>query len=196
MPPVLLEKPGALDSGSALEWLARLSLPRLVVNSGLALLWANRAARSVLSSGLLLNLRDERLCFDDPLGQDHWRERLSHVGAELERLVVTDKRGHPNAIVGAFRSSAAGQDALFLSLMAVAQPLDLVKCGLAAQFDLTRSECQIAQMLVDLLSPREIAESLGVSINTVRTHIRGIYLKLSVSSQRELLRLASSFCMV
>ena len=96
----------------------------------------------------------------------------------------------------AFRCAVAGRDAIFVSLMAVAQPLDLTRCGLAAMFDLTNSERQIAQMLVNLNTPREISEVLGVSINTVRTHIRGIYTKLSISSQRELLRLASAFCMV
>ncbi|MCT2559224.1 LuxR C-terminal-related transcriptional regulator [Tsuneonella sp. YG55] len=188
---------GALDGDSAVEWVYRLSLPRLVVNADLQLLWANRVAETVLASGQMVRRRGETLWFDDHLGQDHWRERLSEVGADLARLVVTDPRGHPNLIIGAFRrSDGTRRDAIFLSLMAVSQSLDLTKSGLAAMFDLTNAERQIAQMLVDLRSPREISESLGVSINTVRTHIRGIYVKLAVSSQRELLRLASTFCMV
>jgi DNA-binding CsgD family transcriptional regulator len=186
----------ALDGDSAVEWLSRLSLPRLVVNADLTLLWTNRAAEAVLSSGLTVCRRNDRLWFDDSLGQEHWRERLSQVGRDLERVVVMDRRGHPTAIIGAFRCAVAGRDAICVSLMAVAQPLDLIRCGLAAMFDLTNSERQIAQMLVNLNTPREISEELGVSINTVRTHIRGIYTKLSISSQRELLRLASAFCMV
>lgn len=189
-------QPGALEGASAVEWLSRLSLPRLVVNADLTVRWVNPSAEAVLSSGLLVSLRNDCLCFDDPLGQDHWRERFSQIGSDFVRMVVTDRRGHPNAIVGAFRQIVGGRDGIFISLMAVAQPLDLAKSGLATMFDLTKSERQIAQMLVDLLSPREISEALDVSINTVRTHIRGIYAKLSVSSQRELLRLASAFCMV
>jgi LuxR family maltose regulon positive regulatory protein len=35
---------------------------------------------------------------------------------------------------------------------------------------------------------QEIAETLGVSINTVKTHQRSIYRKLSVSTRREAVR--------
>jgi LuxR family maltose regulon positive regulatory protein len=55
---------------------------------------------------------------------------------------------------------------------------------------LTRRELQL---LVELPSPRtaeEIAASMFVSVNTVKTHLRGIYRKLGANSRREAIVLA------
>jgi len=51
---------------------------------------------------------------------------------------------------------------------------------------LTPKEQLVVTYLVDGKSYKKIAESLGNSIDTVRTHIRNIYRKLEVSSKSEL----------
>ncbi|GAA1313923.1 hypothetical protein GCM10009610_34630 [Pseudonocardia xinjiangensis] len=45
-------------------------------------------------------------------------------------------------------------------------------------------------LLPSLLSAGEIAAELTVSVNTVKSHIRSIYAKLSVSTRREAVRQA------
>jgi LuxR family transcriptional regulator, maltose regulon positive regulatory protein len=50
---------------------------------------------------------------------------------------------------------------------------------------LTDREQVVLRMLPTALSQREIARELVVSVNTVRTHIQGIYRKLGVASRRE-----------
>ena len=50
---------------------------------------------------------------------------------------------------------------------------------------LTARQLQIVQGLVDNLTYREISERLGISIETVRDHIKNIYRKLQVNSKME-----------
>jgi LuxR family maltose regulon positive regulatory protein len=49
---------------------------------------------------------------------------------------------------------------------------------------LTTRELELLAELPSLRTAEEIAESMYVSVNTVKTHIRGIYRKLGVNSRR------------
>lgn len=52
-----------------------------------------------------------------------------------------------------------------------------------ADWSLTSAELRVLRFLPSHLSFREIADRLYVSPNTVKTHARGIYRKLGVSSR-------------
>nr|WP_272918284.1 LuxR C-terminal-related transcriptional regulator [Gordonia sp. SID5947] len=57
-----------------------------------------------------------------------------------------------------------------------------------AQIDhahLTPSEMRVLSMLPSAKTAGEIAELLSVSVNTVKTHMRGVYRKLGVGSRRD-----------
>lgn len=53
-------------------------------------------------------------------------------------------------------------------------------------YGVTAREAETALCLLDGLSPGEIAERCGVSINTIRTHLKRIYDKIGVTGQTEL----------
>ena len=55
----------------------------------------------------------------------------------------------------------------------------------SAEYDLTPHEMRILKLLVDGHGYRTAAEELGVSVNTVRFHIKQIYGKLQVHSKSE-----------
>ncbi|MBW2942192.1 helix-turn-helix transcriptional regulator [Zhongshania aquimaris] len=50
-------------------------------------------------------------------------------------------------------------------------------------YGMTPSEAQISALIVEGKTQTEISDILGVSINTVKTHVRGIYDKLGVRNQ-------------
>jgi DNA-binding NarL/FixJ family response regulator len=54
---------------------------------------------------------------------------------------------------------------------------------LASRFKLTKREIEVAQLVRDGLSTRDIASVLGVSINTARRHVESVLLKLNVHSR-------------
>lgn len=66
----------------------------------------------------------------------------------------------------------------------------LRRCGdLAAQCKLTTRELEILQLLAAGSDKNEIAEALVISPATAKTHVRNIYAKLGVHSQKELVHL-------
>jgi ATP/maltotriose-dependent transcriptional regulator MalT len=56
--------------------------------------------------------------------------------------------------------------------------------------ELTDRELSVLRLFDGDLSHRQIGESLYVSINTIKTHVKSIYRKLGVSSREEALQIA------
>lgn len=56
------------------------------------------------------------------------------------------------------------------------------KSGDGGEYNLTSRECDILRLMADGLYKKEIADSLGISIHTVSTHIQRVYEKLHVST--------------
>ena len=68
-----------------------------------------------------------------------------------------------------------------------AQPETAIKKETAKQkFGLTERESEILELMLKRLSNNEIADQLFISINTVKSHIRGIYTKTGTSTKKEL----------
>ena len=65
-----------------------------------------------------------------------------------------------------------------------------VETGLLCElFDLTPAEATVAHRLANGLSLEEAADSLDISRNTVRAHLRSIFSKSGITRQTELVRL-------
>ncbi|EAQ29621.1 transcriptional regulator, LuxR family protein [Erythrobacter sp. NAP1] len=61
---------------------------------------------------------------------------------------------------------------------------------------LTRRECEILDHLAKGASNKEIARSLGVSPNTVKTHIANLYMKLEVTGRGKAVEAARSLALI
>ena len=66
----------------------------------------------------------------------------------------------------------------------------LMRSGIQGSELLTPREAQVLELLQDGYTNSEIANELGIGIETVRTHARSVYRKLGVASRRELARMA------
>lgn len=60
---------------------------------------------------------------------------------------------------------------------------------LKSAFGLTVAECRVVKGLLDGLSPREIGEHAGTSINTVNTQLKSVFSKTGVHRQADVIRL-------
>jgi LuxR family maltose regulon positive regulatory protein len=68
---------------------------------------------------------------------------------------------------------------------------NLARAGLVEP--LTERELTVLRYLQDMLSNVEIAATLDVSVNTVKTHVKNIYRKLQAGRRREAVKRARQF---
>ncbi|MDQ8757803.1 helix-turn-helix transcriptional regulator [Sphingosinicella sp. LHD-64] len=179
--------PGAISPAEqALTWLGSDAWPRLLVDNDLRLLWYNPAARKMLGASACLVLRGGCIAVADPGHQDL-----------LEALIQSaddDER------VRAFRSDIGGEhfalQAQRLSHVTVGLQVRLLDVDISRRndrhlremFRLTRAEHLVLQSMLDGHTADEISRQRGSSIETVRTQIRNIYVKVGVSSRERLFR--------
>jgi DNA-binding CsgD family transcriptional regulator len=63
-----------------------------------------------------------------------------------------------------------------------------VLCGL---FDLTPAEARVARGIASAQTPEAVAQSIGISVETARSHLKRIMLKTGTTRQAELVLLLS-----
>ena len=98
------------------------------------------------------------------------------------------KRSRPAEILDELRSVMAGGAPLSAGVARTV--LNLLRRQAGGQrpqeaFDLTEREREVLQGLVEGLAYKEVAHHLGISHDTVRSHVRGVYAKLQVHSVAE-----------
>jgi len=64
---------------------------------------------------------------------------------------------------------------------------------IAAAFSLTPAELRVLLALVDVDGVAAIAEALGVTENTVHTHLRRLFCQTGTRRQAELIKLVAGF---
>lgn len=61
--------------------------------------------------------------------------------------------------------------------------------SLLQEFGLTKRELQLAAFVAEGKNNAEISELMGISTNTVKTHLSNVYKKLGISYRTELMNL-------
>lgn len=99
------------------------------------------------------------------------------------------KKDPPEKIINAIRAIHAGESIMngqiarkilnYFSKEVAAKPS-------VADYNLTKRETEILQLLIDGLSYKDIAAKCFISLDTVFSHIRKIYTKLKVNSRSEI----------
>lgn len=161
--------------------------PVILLDEGLSVRYANRAASS-LPSGYDVRVEGETLRF-----------ATATVAASVREAIVTGS-DHPDQPldIGSLRDSrrlvirrvAGGADATGLWFLTVRgatiDPLARWRaCGL------TRAEARIAALVASGRRPQRVAKDLGITVHTVRSHLKAIYAKLDVHTQSQLASMVS-----
>ncbi|HMT08910.1 MAG TPA: helix-turn-helix transcriptional regulator [Pyrinomonadaceae bacterium] len=110
--------------------------------------------------------------FDRKFGTKRMRIELSHVGNIGPEWLNSGRQ-------------------IMISISAVAQTVPKID-RLINQYGLTKAESRIFGLLVEGNQPAEISDSLQISINTVKSHIKNIFRKTRCHRQTDLIRLLIS----
>ncbi|MGC4076047.1 MAG: helix-turn-helix transcriptional regulator [Rubrivivax sp.] len=94
-----------------------------------------------------------------------------------------------------FRRHAGGSRGLALLAVRGAQPQhDPAACVFARQYELTAAQARVSALVFSGQSLATIARSLGLSDNTVRSHLKQVFQKTDTHSQMELVHLHARVC--
>jgi DNA-binding CsgD family transcriptional regulator len=69
----------------------------------------------------------------------------------------------------------------------------LLRRQLGAQFALTSAEVRLIEVLLASRTLNEAAATIGISLNTAKTHLARVFRKTGTSNQRQLAQLISRF---
>jgi DNA-binding CsgD family transcriptional regulator len=182
--------PGVRDSVSEAV-LDALGIGIVVVDGERHAVRVNQSAREVFAGGDGLLLREGRLVAE--VAESH-RRLAALVGSACHDSVG-------GAVVAVSRSGPKRPFNVFVVPLAVGSGLAAVfisdpdQTGAAATeliaraYCVTESERKVVLALLDGKPPKRIASQLDLSLNTVKSHLRSVFLKLGVRRQVDLARI-------
>lgn len=154
-------------------------------------LWANAEAEALLEELEMFRVRSGYL-------QAYRPEQHAALQEALARLMQPDRASHSGLLcfTGQHETVRVGR----LVPGDEAQPLVLIlndpqgrqsTCASALQllYHLTPAEIRVALLISEGLSPEQIADRVGCTLNTVRNQLKHVYMRTATNRQGELVRL-------
>lgn len=178
-----------LEPDATTRWFELDPTPVFVLGSDLSVLAANLTASRLLNAGAAASVRARRLVFSHVEAQECFADALEKItsGAASQAVIVVlcdDGRWRRLEI---FRAAESSIGAAYVTVRG--DPARLADIGpLLDAFMLSGAEGKVLQALVQGLTPKRVAARLHVSPNTVRAHLRNLYMKMRVRGLNELMR--------
>jgi DNA-binding CsgD family transcriptional regulator len=164
-----------------------------VVDYDQRVLWCCDNSERLLNGPMPLCIRKDKLVVDDDEMRGEFVEFLNNVGPDVQRILIRGKAKRHWAVVRAWKPLQWDRAVCVMATPSLAQE-DVVGSGLARELNLTNAEARVLREFAELNSPKQIACNLGVSLSTVRSHLKQIHAKAAVTTSMQLLRLTHTFC--
>ncbi|MGH6736815.1 MAG: helix-turn-helix transcriptional regulator [Methyloceanibacter sp.] len=184
-----------------------LSAGMFLVDADGRIVHANAAGHAMLADGSFLRAVNGRLAPVDPDAASSLREVFaaaglddSAVGTGGISVPLTARQGEPLVAHALPLTSGARRDTgnaykAVAALFVHRAPLDTPSPPevIAKTFKLTPSEIRVLLAVVQVGGVLGVADALGISENTVKTHLKRLYAKTGQSRQADLVRLVAKF---
>ncbi len=161
----------------------------LVVARDFSLLGANRAGGELLREGDGLAAVQRSVVASTPSATFELRRGIELTARGEGRRMQVPRKGRPalSVMVEPHPAECGGRPGT--AVVFVRDPERGRECGLASQasrYGFTPTECEVAQHLTAGAALGDIAAALGITLNTVRGHLKHLYTKAGVHRQAEL----------
>ena len=181
--------------------LDQLQIGIIVIDRGQRILHANAFAQDVLAQGSILTVQDGRLvplcieagtalrCSADE-ACNGWRNSLEAAALGLRCASVGDYElsVSPFADDGSMPLRPAASEAFLVTLKKVERQPKNLAVRLRSGFGLTASEASIVEQITQGKTLQQIAACNSISVHTVKTHLKAVFVKMEVRSQADLVR--------
>lgn len=167
----------------ALDWLETEARPRLICALDLAFLWANPAGHALLQEKDL-TLVEGRLTAGSAALQADLAAFVRGCGEAAASLRLPRPARGDFLLLHGRRLGNGGEPACVgITIARGGNGFTPRYADLGGMFQLTAAECRVLERLLRGDTVDAIAVSAGLSVETVRTHVRHIYAKLGADSR-------------
>jgi DNA-binding CsgD family transcriptional regulator len=173
-------------AGDALAWLERDRYARAIVTVDLSIRWINDPGIVLLRRGIGLEMRGDALSTTEPSLQEGLSDLVRHADTGISTRSLPRRDGGGHLLVRAQALGASQSRTIGLMMIDAGPDFRADYQELDVAFGLTVSEHRVLLRLLAGTEADALARLLGVSVETVRTHIRNIYAKLEVGSREQL----------
>lgn len=172
-----------------------LALPMLVVHQDASVVTMNTAASALFESNAEVSAENGQLTLSDGPSHVALLAALQEAGPHRPSIVRVPCLGGGLVLrITAQRRTGASRPALFtVEIFDSTRRRVPSEAVLQSSFGLTRSQARTARMVASGLRPQEIADRLGVSHTTVRSHLKMVFLKTGAKSQAGLASMLLDF---
>lgn len=167
----------------AMGWLASDFRGRLMVDAEFRVSWINAAASRLVSASEILILHQEQLSFFNKSDETRFGTFLSTLRTKAGHEVLALEDGEGQLVFCGWHDADTGISCLEVNLAhAEERPLF---ADFRSAFGLTDSETQTALALFNGKTVTEVADARKVSVETVRTQVRKVYVKMGAQSREK-----------
>jgi len=165
------------------QWIEADGRARVLVDDALRICWLSPAAERLMNGPGSILVRNGHLRTRENRFDRQLRELIDCASRQMSSCCVHDTKTGEHLVLTAVRLAAPSQDRVGLTLVRASDDFPFQLADLHSAFGFTQTEGRVAYHLMCGRTAEETAHELEVSLETVRTHIKRAYAKLSVSSR-------------
>jgi len=169
------------------------SIPMFLVRTDGVVVHVNPAAQEMLSSGRIMNITSGRLATKRKLETQALEQLVSEAEHRIDptdkpcMIGLKDRADHVVMVVCARAIKINDEESLICVRVADLNHRPQANRNLLAEiFSLTRMEARVAEMVLNGNPTAEISIDLGISAETVRSHIKAVLRKFNVGTQAQM----------
>ena len=166
----------------------RESAARAILGADAQVLWMSSTAWKIIEGSRTLSIVDGRLVGRTRHSEQQIRAMIAETIRDnscIDQLISTASGEAPELFLKAENRTRGGNAVVAITIRELGRDMDRLP-DLMRLFALTRTEHKIVRLLMQGHSVRAIADKLGASVLTVRTHLKRTYAKVHVGTKEQL----------